>query len=159
DCNEIACGLLGIVARRRILGLGADGTAIALGCEGNAPDSSARVRVCLATSTANRAMKAAEDRLHVPLMTLLGMNQRASISLTSRVVQLQGATSLPISRTARTSGESGRDRLGSGDDVEHRVGNLGSIGSILRISSSCMRYPSRCNPTTHERNIDTHDAS
>ncbi len=39
------------------------------------PDSSAGILVCLAASRATRALKAAECRLFVPVMTLLGMEQ------------------------------------------------------------------------------------
>src|SRR5262245_18253352 len=57
-------------------------------------DSSARVRVCLAASKATLALKAAGCRfLRVLAMKHLGMQQRTSISLTSRVVQEMGSTS------------------------------------------------------------------
>jgi hypothetical protein len=36
-CNGIPSGLLGIAVRERILGLGADGTAVALRCEDELP--------------------------------------------------------------------------------------------------------------------------
>jgi hypothetical protein len=51
------------------------------------PELSARVLVCLAASSATRALKAAECRFFVPVMMLLRMEQRSLISLTSRVVQ------------------------------------------------------------------------
>ena len=41
----------------------------------NVPDSSARVLVYVAASRATRALKAAECRFVVPVMTLLGMEQ------------------------------------------------------------------------------------
>ena len=41
----------------------------------NVPDSSARVRVRWAASRATRALKAAECRFFVPVMTLFGMEQ------------------------------------------------------------------------------------
>src|SRR5215471_10213411 len=56
--------------------------------------SSATVRVCLTASRATLALKAAECRLRLPVMTHLGLDQRSSISITSRAVQLQGSTSL-----------------------------------------------------------------
>src|SRR5512135_3233595 len=50
------------------------------------------VLVCLAASRATLALKAAECRLRLPVMTHLGMDQRSLISITSRVVQFQGST-------------------------------------------------------------------
>src|SRR4051812_16258301 len=56
--------------------------------------SSATVLVCLAASRATLALKAAGWRLRVPAMMHLGMDQRSSISITSRAVQFQGSTSV-----------------------------------------------------------------
>jgi len=67
-----------------------------------ARDNSARVLVCLAVPRATRALKlAACCFLRVLAMTHLRMQQRASISLASRVVQFHGSTS--VSRSNRTA--------------------------------------------------------